>query len=164
MRFIQQLELVEQMEENFKLSLSSFFFFSMCQLCQFLHLFSNNRISWSLKEFSGIAGTTLLVFFHFYRPQRSCGKVMFLHLSVILFTGGRVWQTPPGQVPPPLPKETATAADGMHPTGMHSCYAFFLVKQKPGAPHPPVFWIRHLDASRSLDKNHINRPHLKRYQ
>ena len=23
-----------------------------------------------------------------YRPQRSCGKVMFLHLSVILFTGG----------------------------------------------------------------------------
>ena len=25
---------------------------------------------------------------YFYRPQRSCGKVMFLHLSVILFTGG----------------------------------------------------------------------------
>ena len=25
---------------------------------------------------------------HFYRPQRSCGKVMFLHLSVILFGGG----------------------------------------------------------------------------
>ena len=24
-----------------------------------------------------------------YRPQRSCGKVMFLHVSVILFTGGR---------------------------------------------------------------------------
>ena len=23
-----------------------------------------------------------------YHPQRSCGKVMFLHLSVILFTGG----------------------------------------------------------------------------
>ena len=32
--------------------------------------------------------------FSWYRPQRSCGKVMFLHLSVILFTGG-VWQTPP---------------------------------------------------------------------
>ena len=28
-----------------------------------------------------------------YRPQRSCGKVIFIHLSVILFTGG-VWQTP----------------------------------------------------------------------
>ena len=25
---------------------------------------------------------------NFYRPERSCGKVMFLHLSVILFTGG----------------------------------------------------------------------------
>ena len=29
---------------------------------------------------------------NFYRPQRSCGKVMFLHLSVILFPSG---QTPP---------------------------------------------------------------------
>ena len=31
-----------------------------------------------------------LLFFHLYRPQRSCGKVMFLHLSVILFTEGGV--------------------------------------------------------------------------
>ena len=102
---------------------------------------------------------------------------MFLHLSVILSTGGWVsqhalgqtptragtplgknlpprqtppWQTPPEQTPPmqtlPLrlcrqppgqtlffpfrqipppteqtPPETATAADGKHPTGMHSC-------------------------------------------
>ena len=38
-------------------------------------------------------------------------------------------QTPPRQTPPradiPLsrhpPQQTATAADGMHPTGMHSC-------------------------------------------
>ena len=34
--------------------------------------------------------TTFLVedlsLFNFYRPQRSCVKVMFLHLSVILFT------------------------------------------------------------------------------
>ena len=31
----------------------------------------------------------------YYRPQRSSGKVMFLHLYVILFTGGGgvVWQT-----------------------------------------------------------------------
>ena len=29
----------------------------------------------------------------FYRPQRSCGKVMFSQASVILFTGGgRAWQ------------------------------------------------------------------------
>ena len=43
----------------------------------------------------------------FYFPQRSCGKVMFLHLSVILSTGGvcliACWDThtPPGQTPPP---------------------------------------------------------------
>ena len=29
-----------------------------------------------------------------YRPQRSCGKVMFLHLSVILFTGDGSADTP----------------------------------------------------------------------
>ena len=28
-----------------------------------------------------------LLSFYFYRPQRSCGKVMLLHLSVILFGG-----------------------------------------------------------------------------
>ena len=36
-----------------------------------------------------------------YHPQRSCGKVMFLHLSVILFTGGCLSGRPlPGQRPP----------------------------------------------------------------
>ena len=45
-----------------------------------------------------------------YRPQRSCGKVMFSQASVVLFTG-KVWQT--------------TAADGTHPTGMHSCFINF---------------------------------------
>ena len=33
--------------------------------------------------------------FSCYRSQRSCGKVMFLHLSVILFGG--VWQTHPSR-------------------------------------------------------------------
>ena len=42
---------------------------------------------------------------HFYRPQRSWGKVMFLHVSVILFTGGGLPQgilgyPPPEQTPP----------------------------------------------------------------
>ena len=59
-----------------------------------------------------------------------------LHLSVILFTGEGVWETPPWADPPnrhPPPEQTppwqttcpppemATAADGTHPTGMHSC-------------------------------------------
>ena len=36
----------------------------------------------------------------YYRPPRSCGKVMFSQVSVILFTEG-VWQTPPlGRHPP----------------------------------------------------------------
>ena len=91
-----------------------------------------------------------------YRPQRSCRKVMFLYLSVILFTGGGVcpsacldthtpgrhtpeqtspwadtplgrssqWaNNPPGQTPScPVHAgiHMATAADGMHPTGIHS--------------------------------------------
>ena len=74
---------------------------------------------------------------------------MSLHLSVshsvILFTGGGrhvplgrhpTGQTPPtqtpawahplgthlpGHTPYPLPHKMATAADGTHPTGMHSC-------------------------------------------
>ena len=56
----------------------------------------------------------------------SYGKVMFLHLFVILFTGGGVSAsgsggcTPPGRHTPRA--DTATAVDGMHPTGMHSCY------------------------------------------
>ena len=55
----------------------------------------------------------------YYRPQRSC-KVMFLHLSVILSTGGGgLWQTPP------LPKQTATTTDGTPPTGMYSCRFYF---------------------------------------
>ena len=46
----------------------------------------------------------------------SCGKVMFLHMSVILFRGG-VWVDIPRQTPP----QTATAAGGTHPNEMHSC-------------------------------------------
>ena len=66
---------------------------------------------------------------------------MFLHLSVILFTGGRCRpprQTPPGQTSSwadsprqtqtPSP-ESATAEGGTHPTGMHSCF-FFIYKAK----------------------------------
>ena len=55
-------------------------------------------------------------------------KVIFLHLSVILSTGpSPSGADPPELAPPsrsrhPLPQQTATAADGMHPTVMHSCF------------------------------------------
>ena len=35
----------------------------------------------------------LLLDFLYNRPQRSCGKLMFLHLSVILFRGGPLQRT-----------------------------------------------------------------------
>ena len=77
------------------------------------------------------------------------GKVMFLHLSVILFTGGGVYpsmqwgrhplgrhpprQTPPqadtlapGQTPPSNTTGYGQQVGGTHPTGMHTCCILFL--------------------------------------
>ena len=70
---------------------------------------------------------------HFYRSQRSCGKVMFSQASVILFTGeggvlGRVGACVAGvwqgecMVGACMAGETATAVDCTHPTGMHSSW------------------------------------------
>ena len=69
---------------------------------------------------------------------QSCGKVMFLHLSVShsVHRGGVcVWaDTPPHPRQTPVSHsvhrgvsgqtlpETATAADGTYPSGMHSCF------------------------------------------
>ena len=49
---------------------------------------------------------------------------MFSQASVILFTGGGggVSQHALCQTPP---HPTATAADGTHPTGMHSCFTLW---------------------------------------
>ena len=59
--------------------------------------------------------------------KRSCWKIMFLHLSVILFTGGCTtpWADTPDEKTPSSP-EMATAVDGTHPTGMHSCFVLCL--------------------------------------
>ena len=84
-----------------------------------------------------------LPFVVYYRPQTKFAKVMFLHLSVILFTGGVPGQvhpsgryTPrqvnppagtPGQVPQGryTPEHCITGygqqASRTHPTGMNSC-------------------------------------------
>ena len=81
-----------------------------------------------------------------YDPQRSWGKVMFLHVSVILFTGGgclshcMLGYSPGTRHPPqtrhpqsrqPLGADTPPSAvhagryrqqaSGTHPTGMQSC-------------------------------------------
>ena len=70
---------------------------------------------------------------------KSSAKVMFLHLSVILFTGGCLGPYPEGLgglsrgVSRPIPggrsaQGPATAAGGTHPTGVHSCHAVSLLQ------------------------------------
>ena len=67
----------------------------------------------------------------FYRPQRSCGKVMFLHLSVILFTGGlpppwadtSICRHPSGQTPPWADTPWADISLGRHPPGQTPTWA-----------------------------------------
>ena len=65
-------------------------------------------------------------FLIFTARKRSCGKVMFLHLSVILFTGGCVsqhasqvtWYTPPPQQT--HPRQTHTPQADTHTPGRHT--------------------------------------------
>ena len=59
---------------------------------------------------------------HHYRPQRSCGKVMFSQASVIL-SGGVYGRQPPGKHPP-----------GRIPPGRHPSWADTSPRQTP--PHP----------------------------
>ena len=61
----------------------------------------------------------------YYRPQRRCGKVMFLHLSVILFTKG---------VSGHLPAQADTSPPGRHPPGRHTPRA----DTPPGQTPPPA--------------------------
>ena len=72
---------------------------------------------WPLQRTVRILLECILVFSYFYLPQRSWGKVMFLHVSVILFTGGVC----------PHPQRSACweirATSGRYAyTGMQSCY------------------------------------------
>ena len=75
------------------------------------------------------------------------GKVIFLHLFVILFTGGSTWagapeQVPPGRYTPPGAVHAGRygqQAGSMHPTGMHSCYHNYHKTNPPRQViiHPP---------------------------
>ena len=56
-------------------------------------------------------------FYCFYRPQRSWGKVMFLHMCVILFTGGGSASVHAGILPPrtrPPWEQTPQIPTAMH--------------------------------------------------
>ena len=70
-----------------------------------------------------------LILFSFYRPQRSCDKVMFLHLSVILFTGRLA--DPPGQTRP-LGRPQPSRQPQAHPLGSHPW------ADTPVGRHPPL--------------------------
>ena len=106
--------------------------------------------------------------------KRSCGKVMFLHLSVILFTGGvstsgcgGCLPLVPGGLPLGLggytpradtpPVEITIEAGGTHPTGMHSCLSYhqYLSEyvQKYNAERSFVDLIRHILAELPIAKN-----------
>ena len=102
----------------------------------------NTRDHWMLKYYSAkilhlLAPDTSQISVLNYRPQRSWGKVMFLHVSVILFTGGvlphcmlgyqlppprtrqtppRTRQTPPRVDTPPRTRQTPPRADTTPPT------------------------------------------------
>ena len=107
----------------------------------------HSRSPKTCQQLTTSANYLLQVGFHhisvYYRPQRSCGKVMCSQASVILPTGGGVCGRPPRQTHPPPPSTcwdththpaqcmlgytppphpAASAADGTHPTGMHSCF------------------------------------------
>ena len=84
----------------------------------------------------------------FYRPQRSCGKVMFLHLSVILFTEvachtplGRhttPWHTPPRQTPPRHIPPGQTTPPTHHPwADIPPAQCMLGYGQQAGGTHPP---------------------------
>ena len=67
--------------------------------------------------------------------KRSCGKVVFLHLSVILFMGGRC--TPPGQTHPPTWADTLPPwADT--PLGRHTPWADTPPRQAPPLGRHPL--------------------------
>ena len=78
---------------------------------------------------------TIVLCHHYYRPQRSCEGFVFT--GVCLSTGGGCLvggvSAPGGGGVPACteadtpPGETAPAADGRHPTRMHSCFKIKLL-------------------------------------
>ena len=78
---------------------------------------------------------------------------------------GGVWQTPPwanttqADTPPP-PQQTATAADGTHPTGMHSRYS---VQIYPSEYHGDIMSVE-LKLRKLLSPNRIKYENIGNFQ
>ena len=74
---------------------------------------------------------------YYYRPQTKFAKVMFLHLSVILFTGGSTWAGTPGQVHPPGRYTPQQVHPHPHPLGRYTPWAgTSQAGTPPGQVHP----------------------------
>ena len=100
----------------------------------------DHRLSTLIENMNWICWICLCIF---YRPQRSCGKVMFLHLSVshsvhrgrgclpqcMLGYPPPLAGTPPGQVHP----QANTPPRQVHPPGRYTPQA----STPPGQVHPP---------------------------
>ena len=102
-------------------------------LC-YLRLSSFTTVIWRMESYESHKSLNKNNFTLFFTVRkRSCGKVMFLHLSVILSMGGvcpsTCWDTPPQadtpwHTPPrqtPLPGQTPPLADGY----CYGRYAFY---------------------------------------
>ena len=116
-----------------------FFIFQVSVLCPKGNMNKSQYVSnfWKAKNVFGLEMSNFIIFFNIYRPQRSCGRVMFLHLSVshsVHRVGGCVLlrQTPLGRHP--LGRHIPLEADtplGRCPRG----------RQPPGQTHPlPQAW------------------------
>ena len=86
----------------------------------------------------------------FYRPQRSWGKVMFLHMSAILFRGGGVCHNPP-----PTPEQAHTLEQAS-PSGQAPPWAAPPLRAGPPGPTPPP-WADTPWAGTPLGRNPLGR-------
>ena len=106
-------------------------------------------ISWIVLYFALWKGIKWTGKVTFYRPQHSCGKIMFLHLSVILFTGVCVcvhpsmhWgRHPPGRHIPPCTGADPPPADISKHTLGQTPPADTPVDRHPPGRHPLGRWL-----------------------
>ena len=91
----------------------------------------------------------------FTARKRSCLKIMFLHLSVILFTVGGGGVHPQGRHPTrqTSPSKMGIEVGGTHPTGMHCCFecdSYLPYRKESQSRNKSYIWMNHyLPVSRS---------------